>query len=143
MSKTRSFLLGFVVGGAISATVTLLSAPSSGRDLRQKIAQQSSEWKQIIDEMIQKGLNLKDQIARTSKEGVSLINELTTEMKKSIDEWKMAIEPHQESIHEYLEQLEASIRDLESKIEIQKKKQAQSDVSGNNATESEDENANN
>ena len=120
MSKTRSLLLGFIIGGTVSAAVTLLATPSSGRDLRHKIAQQSLEWKRIVDDIIQEGLHLKDQIARTSKEGVALINELTTEMKSSVEEWKNAIEPHQESIHEYLEQLEASIKDLETKIAKQK-----------------------
>lgn len=122
MSKSKSILLGLLIGGTVSATVTLLATPSSGKDLRKKIANQSLEWKRIVDDIIKEGLYLKDQIAKTSKEGVALINELTTEMKESVEEWKTAIEPHQENIHDYLEQIEASIKDLEAKIQNQNDK---------------------
>ncbi len=120
MSKGKSILIGFIVGGTISAATTLLTTPSSGRELRYRVKQQSIEWKKIVDDIIQDGLRLKDQIAKTSKEGVALINDLTQEMKTSVEEWKSAIEPHQENIHEYLEQIEASIKDLEEKINEKK-----------------------
>jgi|SRR5690625_2733062 len=122
MSKSKSILLGLLIGGTVSATVTLLSTPASGKVLRRRIIDQSLELKRIIDDIIQEGWYLKNQIAKTSKEGVALINELTTEMKKSVEDWKTAIEPHQENIHDYLEQIESSIKDLEEKIEIQKEK---------------------
>ncbi|MEI3607817.1 YtxH domain-containing protein [Pseudogracilibacillus sp. SE30717A] len=120
MSKGKSILIGFVLGGTISAATALLTTPSSGRELRDKVKQQSIEWKKIVDDIIQDGLRLKDQIAKTSKEGVALINDLTQEMKTSVEEWKNTIEPHQENIHEYLEQIEASIKDLETKINEKK-----------------------
>jgi len=119
MSKSKSILLGLLIGGTVSASVTLLATPSSGRDVRKKIANQGSEWIRIADDIIKEGLYLKDQIAKTSKEGAALINELTTEMKESVEEWKTAVEPHQENIHDYLEQIEASIKDLEAKIQSQ------------------------
>src|SRR5699024_976891 len=51
-----------------------------------------------------------------SKEGVALINELTEEMKSSVEEWKEAVEPHQENIYQYLEEIETSIKELEEKM---------------------------
>lgn len=120
MSNGKSIAIGFIIGGTISAATALLTTPSSGRELRSQIKKQSMEWKQIADDIIQDGLRLKDQIAKTSKEGAALINELTTEMKTSVEEWKNAIEPHQENIHEYLEQIEASIKDLEKKLNEKK-----------------------
>src|SRR5699024_6507614 len=120
LSKSKSLLLGFLLGGTISAVTTLLTTPTSGRNLRERVKEQSIEWKKIVDDIISDGMRLKDQIAKTSKEGVALINELTNEMKTSIEEWKNAIEPHQENIHEYLEEIEASIKDLEEKINEKK-----------------------
>lgn len=120
MSKGKSLLLGFLIGGTISAATALLTTPSSGRDLRERVKEQSIEWKKVVDDIIRDGIRLKDQIAKTSKEGVALINELTNEMKTSIEEWKSAIEPHQENIHEYLEEIEASIKDLEEKMNERK-----------------------
>lgn|SRR5699024_8027153 len=116
MSRGKSLFLGFLVGGTISAAATLLSTPTSGRDLREQIKKQSKDWKETIDDLVHDGLKLKDQIAQTSKEGIALVNELTQEMKKSVEEWKVAVEPHQESIHDYLEQIESSLKDLEEKI---------------------------
>lgn len=116
MSRGKSLLLGMLVGGTVSAAVTLLSAPSSGRELRSQIKEQSKDWKETIEALIQDGVKLKNQIAKTSKEGISLVNELTQEMKKSVEEWKSAVEPHQENIHEYLEQIQLSLKDLEEKV---------------------------
>lgn len=116
MASGRSLLLGFLIGGSVSAAATLLNAPSSGRVLRGRIKQQSTEWKDMIDSLMHDALKLKDQITKTSKEGVELINELTQEMKKSIETWKVAVEPHQENIHEYLEQIEQSLKVLEDKV---------------------------
>src|SRR5690625_5320416 len=86
MSKGKSILLGLLVGTTTSAVVTLLTTPSSGKDVRVRIKDQSIEWKNSIDNIIQEGLNLKNQIAKTSKEGAALINELTQEMQTSIEE---------------------------------------------------------
>jgi len=120
MANGKAIVTGFLVGGVVSAATALLVTPSSGKDLREQIKSQSGEWKRIVDDIIQDGIRLKNQIATTSKEDVALINELTDEMKTSIDEWKEAIEPHQENIHEYLEEIEASIKDLETKLSTQK-----------------------
>lgn len=120
MGKGKSLLVGFIIGGTISAATTLLSTPTSGRVLRERIKEQSMEWKDMADKLLQDALRLKDQIAQTSKEGVALINNLTQEMQKSVEEWKIAVEPHQENIHEYLEQIESSIKDLEAKLKEQK-----------------------
>lgn len=116
MSNSKALLIGFVVGGTISAATALFTTPASGSVLRRRVKEQGMEWKKIVDDIIQDGWKLKDQIAKTSKEGVALINELTEEMKTSVDDWKNAIEPHQENIHQYLEEIEASIKALEEKM---------------------------
>ncbi len=122
MVSTKNILLGFVVGGTISAAATLLTTPSSGENIRNRVKEQGLEWKNIADDIIRETIRLKDQLAKTSKEGVALISELTEDMKTSVDEWKHTIEPHQENIYEYLEQIESSIKDLEQKITDSKQK---------------------
>ncbi len=120
MSRGKSFVTGFFVASTVSAAAALILTPASGRDLRGKVKDQGLEWKKVAEDIIQDALKLKDQIAKTSKEGVALINELTEEMKISVEEWKNAVEPHQDNIFEYLEQIESSIKDLEDKIQKQK-----------------------
>lgn len=114
--KVKSLLVGFFVGGTISAVGTLLATPSSGKELRTKVKTQTNEWKDMVAQLAQDSKLLKDQIAETSKEGTALVKNLTKEMKKSVEDWKVAVEPHQENIHEYLEQIEVSLKELEDKI---------------------------
>ncbi|WP_164669571.1 YtxH domain-containing protein [Virgibacillus doumboii] len=116
MANGKSLLLGFMVGGAVSAAATLISTPSSGKDFRSRAKEQSGEWKEMLDNLKLDGLRLKKQITETSREGAALVKELTQEMKNSVEEWKSTVEPHQESIHKNLEQIESSLRDLESKM---------------------------
>ncbi|MEI3598894.1 MULTISPECIES: YtxH domain-containing protein [unclassified Oceanobacillus] len=107
--SSKSIVLGILVGGAIGASAALLSTPVSGRDVRNCLKDQFIDMLNLIN-------NLKDQLRETSKEGVVIVKELTDEMKKSVEEWKETVEPHQEGIYHYLEQIEASLRDLENKV---------------------------
>src|SRR5699024_6641963 len=81
-----------------------------------KVVDQGAELKKIAEDLIQDALKLKDQIAKTSKEGAVLISELTEEMKTSIEDWKEAVEPQQDNIYDYLEKIESSIKELEDKL---------------------------
>jgi gas vesicle protein len=117
MANGKSLVLGMMVGSLIGATATLLSTPTSGRELRTKVKDQSVEWKELLDNLKLDGLRLKNQIAATSKEGVSMIKDLTQEMKSSIGEWKASVEPHEKNIREYLVQIESSLKDLEEKVQ--------------------------
>lgn len=116
MSKTKSFLLGIAVGGIVSATTTLFTAPLSGRDLRSRAKEQGTEWLELLDNVKRDGLKLKDQIAQTSKEGAAMVKDLTQEIKSSVVEWKESVEPHQKKIQTYLEQIEGSLKELEEKV---------------------------
>jgi gas vesicle protein len=124
LANGKSFALGILVGGVVGATATLLSTPTSGRELRTKVKDQGLEWKDLLENLKLDGLRLKNQIAATSKEGVSLIKDLTQEMKSSIGEWKASVEPHQKNIHLYLEQIETSLKDLEEKVNSNNKHEA-------------------
>lgn len=123
MANGKSLALGVLFGAAVGAAATLLTTPTSGKELRTKVKDQSIEWKEILENLKLDGLRLKNQIAATSKEGVSLIKDLTHEMKNSIVEWKEAVEPHQQNIHQYLEQIESSLKDLEEKVNADKNNQ--------------------
>lgn len=114
MSRAKSLVLGLVVGGAVSASVALLTTPSSGRDLRNRIREQ--DLKELFNNLKEDGIRLKRQITETSKESAILIKDLTNDIKESVEEWKQTVEPHQDNIHKYLEQIESSLKDLEEKV---------------------------
>lgn len=116
MSKGKYIVLGFLVGGTISATTALLTTPTSGREVRSKIKEQSNELITVLEDLVQDGIRLKDQIAKTSKEGVVAITELTEDIKGAVEDWKESIGPNQANIEKYLEQIETSIKELEEKV---------------------------
>ncbi|WP_138419774.1 YtxH domain-containing protein [Aquibacillus sediminis] len=117
MTNGKSLLLGFLVGGVISSAATLLSTPKSGKELRNQAKLRGEDVIQTFDKLKEEGSQLTTQIAQTSKEGASLIKDLSFEMKDSIESWKKTIEPHQKNIQKYLTQIEESLKELEEKTQ--------------------------
>lgn len=115
MINSKSLLLGILAGGVISAAVTLLSTPKSGREIRADVKQRSEDIIQTMNRLRAEGIDLKEQITKTSKEGAALIKELSSDMKNSIESWRQTVEPHQKNIQKYLTQIEASLKELEEK----------------------------
>lgn len=116
MVKGKSLILGITIGGTLGFVATLFSAPSSGKNMRYRVKEQSTEWREMLDGMKFDGQHLKKQISETSKEGASMMKNLTLEMKHSIEEWRKTVEPHKKNIQEYIEQIETSLKDLEDKV---------------------------
>jgi|GEM_PF-464632 len=119
MLNGKSLTLGFIVGGIAGAAYTLLSAPSSGRQFREGARLKSENLKNTVLSLREDGMQLKDQIAQTSKEGADLIKELSEDVKTSIESWKKTVEPHQKNIQKYLEQIEESLKELEEKAKAE------------------------
>ncbi|KAB8139026.1 YtxH domain-containing protein [Gracilibacillus oryzae] len=119
MINAKSLFFGIIVGGAISATATLLSAPKSGKDLRYDVKHKGDEAIQAIKHLKEDGFDLKEQITQTSKEGAALIKDLSADVKQSIESWKQTVEPHQKNIQKYLNQIEKSLKELEEKTKKQ------------------------
>ncbi|MBR8645674.1 YtxH domain-containing protein [[Brevibacterium] frigoritolerans] len=49
--KAKSLLIGFLTGTVVAGAATLLSTPSSGKDLRTRIKTNTDEIKATIDEL--------------------------------------------------------------------------------------------
>ncbi|WP_369403546.1 YtxH domain-containing protein [Gracilibacillus boraciitolerans] len=80
-------------GGAVSAVATLLSTPKAGKELRTDVKTKSNEAVRYVSNLRTEGVDLKEQITKTSKEGAALIKELSTDIKESIESWKKTVEP--------------------------------------------------
>ncbi|WP_026569127.1 MULTISPECIES: YtxH domain-containing protein [Sediminibacillus] len=124
MADSKSILLGFVIGGAVSAAAALLSTPSSGKEIRGQVNARRDDLMDTFKKLKQEGFQLKEQITQTSKEGATMIKDLSADMKSSIESWKNTIEPHQKNIQTYLAQIEDSLKELEEKTQKQKSNQA-------------------
>ncbi|KGX85266.1 YtxH domain-containing protein [Pontibacillus litoralis] len=117
MGKNKSLWLGFVVGGMVSATATLLYTPSSGSQIRSQTKDSTERLRSTLEALKEEGKGLSDQLAQTSKEGVTLLKSLSTDMKKSIESWKQTMEPHQRKITKSLQEIEESLKELEEKTQ--------------------------
>ena len=83
MSKGKYILTGFLVGGVVSAAVTLLTTPTSGEQLRYRVKEQGTEWYSTVEDIIRDAAKIKEQFAKTSKEGIALINENNVIVEKN------------------------------------------------------------
>lgn len=118
MSRGKSLLLGLFVGGVVSAGVTLLNAPKSGKETRADIKAQAEEVKVSVANLKEDGKELSEQIINASKEGAKLVKELSLDVKNSLESWKTTIEPHQKNIQLYLHQIEDRLKELEEQTQV-------------------------
>jgi len=120
IASGKSLLLGALFGTIVGASVTLLTTPTSGEELRNKIKEQSERLRDLMQEIRENGLDLKNQLSRTSKEGIALLKDLSQDIKLSVESWKETIGPHQDNIQEHLKQIEESLKELEDKMKASK-----------------------
>ncbi|SHM47273.1 YtxH domain-containing protein [Gracilibacillus kekensis] len=119
MINSKSLLIGMLAGGIVSAAATLLSTPKAGKELRTDVKVKSDKAVHYINNLRTEGVDLKEQITKTSKEGAALIKDLSADVKESIESWKKTVEPHQKNIQKYLTQIEESLKELEDKTKSQ------------------------
>lgn len=115
--KVKSLTIGLLVGTALGASASLLSAPRSGKDTREHIKSQVDEVKRGVEKVKINGKVLSDQIVATSKEGAELIKDLSKEMKVSLEQWQQTIKPHQDNIERYLKEIELRLEELEQEAQ--------------------------
>jgi len=116
MSRGKSFFLGMLVGGAIGSAVVLLTSPSSGKELRDRIQLNRQKLDDLLNELKTEGSHLKEQITNTAKESIEIVKEVTSDLNKSIQVWKKDIDPHKQAIQQELKEIEAKIKELEESI---------------------------
>ncbi|WP_243291458.1 YtxH domain-containing protein [Bacillus sp. FJAT-47783] len=116
MANNKSFFLGFMIGGIISGAAVLLSTPSSGKDVRNRVQQGRKRLDDLLQELRKEGSHLKEQITDSAKESISIVKDVTTDINKSIQAWKKDIEPHTKEIQHELKEIEAKMKELEQSI---------------------------
>lgn len=84
MADGRSLLTGLFVGGIIGGAAVLLSAPSSGKQLREKMKTNYDSFEETIKRLKSDGLALKDQLIKAAKESTDVIKDVSGELQTSI-----------------------------------------------------------
>lgn len=84
MASGRSLLTGLFVGGIIGGAAVLLTAPSSGKQLREKMKTNYDSFEETIKRLKSDGLALKDQLIKAAKESTDVIKDVGGELQTSI-----------------------------------------------------------
>lgn len=67
MAKTKSLLYGFAIGTIITGATALLSAPKSGKDVRQDIKNGAAKLKGSVSKMKQNSITLREKVMFISR----------------------------------------------------------------------------
>ncbi|MDZ5470205.1 YtxH domain-containing protein [Bacillus sp. 31A1R] len=115
--KTKTLLLGFIVGGIAAGVTTLLSAPASGKETRNYIKENSNQWRnQLLDLKISL-LDLKNSTTSATKEGKEVISTFISDVKILLADWQEDINPNQEQLKFELNSIQETVNELESQIQ--------------------------
>lgn len=114
--KRKSFLLGFLFGGAAAGITGLLFAPASGKESSKYLRKNLNSLKENISEMNNSLLELLATVQTASKEGKEEISAFITDVKELVTSWQRDIKPHQEQIKEELDEIQKSLAQLEEKV---------------------------
>ena len=117
MASGRSLLTGLFVGGIIGGAAVRLTAPSSGKQLREKMKTNYDSFEETIKRLKSDGLALKDQLIKAAKESTDVIKDVGGELQTSIKKWQEEIKPHQQDLQKEIADIEEKIRQLEKTLQ--------------------------
>lgn len=114
MMKAKSILTGFLTGALIAGVSTLLYAPASGKDLRKRINKNIEEIMSLITEMTEQIKEMKDEAITASNVSKESMKDFISDVKILIQNWKENIEPHKEEIGLKMKEIESALSELEA-----------------------------
>lgn len=112
----KAFAYGILVGGVVGAAAALLSAPLSGKDLRNQVKDSTNDWIKIATDIKDNAVDLKDSVAKLSKEGTEIFKDLASDVKMAVEEWQQDTDPNREALHKEMKEIQQTIARLEQKL---------------------------
>lgn len=113
----KALAYGILIGGVTGAVTALLTAPLSGRELRSQVKETKGEWIRIAHDLKEDAMEVKDSVARLSKEGKVIIQELASDVKIAVQEWQKDIEPNKDLLQDEMNEIRETIAQLELKLQ--------------------------
>jgi gas vesicle protein len=117
MSKGLNFLYGIIVGGVIGGATTLLTSPTSGKELRKQLLTNSERLVETLTSLKNEGVDLTKTISNSSRQSVTAISEFKNELTQSIDQWNEATKENKKSIQKELSEIEILLANLEKSVQ--------------------------
>ncbi|WP_064092134.1 YtxH domain-containing protein [Rossellomorea aquimaris] len=114
--RKKSLGYGLLIGGVIGGISAILSAPSSGKDLRTQLKDKKDDWSQVFEDMKIHIGEIKDSIGTLSQEGKETVIQLSKDLQTSFKQWQASTEPNNQQLQEELQAIQKSIEDLENSL---------------------------
>lgn len=100
--NSKDFIIGTLVGGIVGATVALMFAPKSGRELRadinegaMQVMDRANEWKEVAQE---KGADLYDKGSELTKKAIDSTTKLTRDVAKKTEDLRKNVMEKQDEL---------------------------------------------
>ncbi|KHF42045.1 YtxH domain-containing protein [Halalkalibacter okhensis] len=107
---SKSFFSGLFVGSTIVGAITLLTTPTSGKDIRKNCKGSAIKVQNGFEQLMKDSKNASIQLKTTAKIGKETFETVGNEMKDSLNDWKKDVEPT-------LNQLKSDIEALQKNVE--------------------------
>lgn len=114
--KASTFFIGLVTGVVAGSAATLFSTPQSGSNLRSNVKTVSSDWKEKLSEVKFQISDLKQSIARLTKEAKTEVPQTIDELKQSVQKWQNQTGPIQENLQNEISSIQMAMEELEKSI---------------------------
>lgn len=114
--KASTFFIGLVTGVVAGSAAALFSTPQSGSNLRSNVKTASSDWKEKLSEVKFQISDLKQSIARLTKEAKTEVPQTIDELKQSVQKWQSQTGPIQENLQNEISSIQIAMEELEKSI---------------------------
>ena len=114
--KASTFFIGLVTGVVAGSAAALFSTPQSGSELRTNVKTASSDWKDKLSEVKFQISDLKQSIARLTKEAKTEVPQTIDELKQSVQMWQNQTGPIQENLQNEISSIQMAMEELEKSI---------------------------
>ena len=114
--KASTFFIGLVTGVVAGSAAALFSTPQSGSELRTNVKTASSDWKDKLSEVKFQISDLKQSIARLTKEAKTEVPQTINELKQSVQMWQNQTGPIQENLQNEISSIQLAMEELEKSI---------------------------
>jgi gas vesicle protein len=112
----KSLAYGLLIGGVVGGVASLLTSPSSGKEIRAQIKDKKDDWTMVIEEMKGHIGELKESIGTLSQEGKETVLQLSKDLQASFKQWQASTEPNNQRLQEEIQSIQRTIEELEKSI---------------------------
>ncbi|MGG3914759.1 YtxH domain-containing protein [Rossellomorea vietnamensis] len=112
----KSLAYGLLIGGVVGGVASLLTSPSSGKEIRAQIKDKKDDWTVVIEEMKGHIGELKESIGTLSQEGKETVLQLSKDLQASFKQWQASTEPNNQRLQEEIHSIQRTIEELEKSI---------------------------